>query len=99
MHWPDITAMVPVIEIPALGGAPVEDTCQTQAIGSVCFKSFIVAMRMNIPETQDSTRLTNMKNCRNERRTQSLLKSFTSARSVPMWVAVESNESIQIMKM
>jgi hypothetical protein len=57
-----MTAIVPAIEIPALEGAPVDETCQTQAIGRVGFKSLITLIRTKTPETQDRTKLTSMKN-------------------------------------
>jgi len=95
---PPMTAIVPTMETPAFEGAPEEVTSHTQAIGKVGFKSLITDNKMKIPETIERAKLTNMKNCLNHRRTQSLLKSFTSARRVPICVALERSESIQIMK-
>ena len=92
-----MTAIVPATEIPALDAA-FPDTCHTQAIGRVGCRFFITDMRIKTPETPERTRLMNMKNWRNQRKTQSLLKSLTSANNVPICVAVESKESIQMMK-
>lgn len=51
-----------------------------------------------MPERTPRNMLTSMKNWRSQRKTQSLLKSFTRASSVAKFVAVESNESSQMMK-
>ena len=98
MHWPVITAIVPAMEMPALGGAPCDGSSHAHEIGSVGAMFFITDMRTKIPETHDKTRLMNMRNWRSQRRTQSRLKSLTRASRVEMWVAVDSSDSIQMMK-
>lgn len=55
MRFPDMTAIVPAIEIPAFEGALLEGSCHTHAIGSVAGRFLIVDMRRKIPDTQERT--------------------------------------------
>ena len=98
MQFPEITAIVPTTESVAFDAAPLDSTCQTQAIGSVCGRSLNVLIKRNIPPIQLNTKLTNMKNWRIHLNTQSLLKSWTNANNVPICVAVERSDNTQMMK-
>src|ERR1700712_5543817 len=98
MPLPARVAIVPAMEIAELDAAPCDGSSHTHAIGSVGFTSFMTDMRMKIPNIEESTRLMNIKNCRSHRKTQSLLKSLTSASRVARCVDVDSSDSIQMMK-
>jgi hypothetical protein len=93
-----ITAIVPAIERPALEGAPFESSSHTQPTASVGAIFFNVAISTKTPKTHDKTRLTNIKNCRSHRSTQSRLKSLTKANSVDKCVAVDRRLNIHMMK-
>lgn len=98
IHCPAMTPMVPAMEIAAFEAAEWDGICHTHAIGSVGFKSFRTACSTKIPNTIERTRLTNINACRSQRRTQSRLKSLTSASNVDRCVAVDKRDSIHIMK-
>jgi hypothetical protein len=96
-----MTATVPMILSAVDEGA--EETCgvaefQTQLIGTVCGNLLVILCKTITPKAQLSTRLIAMSPCLIHLIIQSLRKSATRARSVAKWVAVESKESIHIMK-
>ena len=96
--WAAITAMVPVTLSAALEELPRLSTSHTQAIGSRGSRFFITVCRMKTPDKTPRKRLISMKICLSHLRTQSRLKSFTRARSVARFVAVESSDRSQMMK-
>lgn len=55
MRLPEMTAIVPAMDIPAFEGALLDGSCHTHAIGRVAGRFLIVDMRRKIPDTQEST--------------------------------------------